>query len=217
MEELAFLLAATASIFVTVDPIGTLPFFIALTDGFDNEDKRVILTRASLTTGITLSVFLVAGNFLFATFGFTLYAMEISGGTLLFLIAYGMLTGEVGKKIPNADREDAIRRRDELAIAPLGIPLLAGPGAIATVMVYVGNTNGDVVDLIGLFVAIVVVTLSTWAILFYGQRIFRYLGRVGVTAIIRVMGLLLGAVAVQFILNGIVGAAHAAVASGLLP
>lgn len=217
MEELAFLLAATASIFVTVDPIGTLPFFIALTDGFDKEDKRIILTRASLTTGITLSIFLVAGNFLFATFGFTLFAMEISGGVLLFLIAYGMLNGEVGKKIPNADREDAIRRRDELAIAPLGIPLLAGPGAIATVMVYVGNTNGDVVDLVGLFVAILAVTISTWAILFYGQRIFRYLGRVGVTAIIRVMGLLLGAVAVQFILNGILGAAHAAVASGLLP
>ncbi|MDE1822222.1 MAG: NAAT family transporter [Euryarchaeota archaeon] len=205
--ELGFLLAAAASIFATVDPIGTLPFFVALSEGFDEADKRVILKRAVATCGVTLVVFLVAGRFLFAAFGFTLWAMEISGGILLFLIAYDMLHGEVGKKIPPADREDAIRRRDELAIAPLGIPLLAGPGAIATVMVYVGNSGGDVIDLAGLFVAVIAVTLASWAILHFGQGIFRYLGRVGITAIIRVMGLLLAAVGVQFIINGVVGAA----------
>ncbi|MDE1837360.1 MAG: NAAT family transporter [Euryarchaeota archaeon] len=205
--ELGFLLAAAASIFATVDPIGTLPFFVALSEGFDEADKRVILKRAVATCGVTLVVFLVAGRFLFAAFGFTLWAMEISGGILLFLIAYDMLHGEVGKKIPPADREDAIRRRDELAIAPLGIPLLAGPGAIAMVMVLVGNSGGDVIDLAGLFVAVIAVTLASWAILHFGQGIFRYLGRVGITAIIRVMGLLLAAVGVQFIINGVVGAA----------
>lgn len=209
IEELAFILAATASLFATVDPIGTLPFFVALTEGFEEEDKRVILRRAVATTGTTLAIFLIAGNFLFAAFGFTLYAMEISGGILLFLIAYDMLHGDVGKKLAPADREEAIRKRDELAIAPLGIPLLAGPGAIATVMVYVGNAQGNLTEIAGLFVAILAVTLVSFAILHFGRGIFRYLGRVGITAIIRVMGLLLGAVAVQFVINGVLGAVHA--------
>lgn len=208
IEELAFVLAATASLFATVDPIGTLPFFVALTEGFEEADKRVILRRAVATTGVTLVVFLVAGKYLFTAFGFTLYAMEISGGILLFLIAYDMLHGDVGKKIAPADREEAIRKRDELAIAPLGIPLLAGPGAIATVMVYVGNAKDNLFEVFGLFLAVIAVTVASFLILHFGRGIFRYLGRVGITAIIRVMGLLLGAVAVQFIINGILGVVH---------
>lgn len=205
MSELPFLLAAAASIFVTVDPIGVLPFFVSLTEGYDESDKRAILDRAVVTTGVVLVIFLLAGRWLFEAFGFTLYAVEIAGGILLFFTAYDMFHGEVGKKIPAADREEALQRRDELAIAPLGIPLLAGPGAIATVMVYTGSAGGDLIDLVGIFAAIVGVTIATFVILHFGQRIFRYLGRVGVLAIIRVMGILLAAVAVQFVINGVLG------------
>lgn len=205
MSAIPFLLAATASLFVVVDPIGTVPFFVALTTGYDEADRREILIRAVATTGVVLSIFVVAGKWLFAAYGFTLSAVEISGGILLFYMAFQMLYGDVSFKISAQDREEAIQKRDELAIAPLGIPLLAGPGSIATVMIYVGSAGGDFLDLVAVFVAVVAVTLASWAILHFGQRIFRYLGRVGITAIVRIMGLLLAAVAVQFVINGVQG------------
>lgn len=206
VSVLIFFLAAAASLFVVVDPIGTVPFFVSLTAGYDAADRRIILLRAVLTAGIVLSVFVVAGRLLFAAYGFTLAAVQISGGILLFYLAFQMLYGEVGTKISAADREDAIRRRDELAIAPLGIPLLAGPGSIATVMIYVGSAGGSIVNEGAVFLAVLLVTVLSFLILTFGQRIFGYLGRVGITAIVRIMGLLLAAVAVQFVINGVEGA-----------
>lgn len=205
MSALEFTLAATASLFVVVDPIGTLPFFVALTQGYDERDRRVMVDRAISVLGGVLVAFALFGRFLFAAFGFTLFAVEIAGGILLFFTAYEMFHGEMGQKLPPATREEAIRRRDELAVAPLGIPLLAGPGSIATVMVYVGNSGGAISDLLGIFLAVAVVAASSYFILRFGQGLFRYLGRVGITAITRILGLLLAALAVQFVINGILG------------
>ena len=205
MSALAFTLAATASLFVVVDPIGTLPFFVALTHDFDEHDRQTMVERAVSVLGGVLVAFAIFGRYLFAAFGFTLFSIEIAGGILLFFTAYDMFRGEMGQKLPPATREEAIQRRDELAVAPLGIPLLAGPGSIATVMVYVGNSGSDVLSLLGIFVAIAIVTVSAWLILRYGQGLFRHLGRVGITAITRILGLLLAALAVQFIVNGVLG------------
>ncbi len=117
-----------------------------------------------------------------------------------------MLNGQTARaKLTTADREEALARRDELSVVPLGIPLLAGPGAISTVMIYEGTAGTDIALNLAVFVAIGVTTALSWFILFYGRRLFRFLGRIGVMAIARIMGLLLAAVAVQFVLNGILG------------
>jgi multiple antibiotic resistance protein len=207
VNVLPFFLATTASLFVVVDPVGTVPFFVALTRGYDEADRRAILLRAILTVAGVLSVFVIAGKWLFQAYGFTLSAVQISGGILLFYMAFQMLYGEVGTKISAADREEAIARRDELAIAPLGIPLLAGPGSIATVMIYEGAAGGSLLAQGAVFLAVLLISLLSFVTLYFGQRIFGYLGRVGITAIVRIMGLLLAAVAVQFVINGIQGAA----------
>ena len=204
MSDLAFYAAVIVSLFAIVDPIGTLPFFVALTEGFDDADRQIMLRRAVLVAGGLLAVFALVGRFVFAAFGVSLAAFEIAGGILLFVIAYDMLQGEIGRtRLSAQDREDAVARRDEISVMPLGIPLLAGPGAISTVMIYEGNAGSDPYLILATFVGVVITTVATFFILRYGQRILRAMGRVGVMAMTRVLGLLLAAVGVQFVLNGI--------------
>jgi multiple antibiotic resistance protein len=209
VAELPFFIAVLVSVFAIVDPIGTLPFFVSLTQGFGEVDRNIILRRAITVLGLLLGLFALAGRFLFEAFGFTLAAFEIAGGILLFLVAYDMLQGELTRtRLTPKDQVEAIARRDELSIVPLGIPLLAGPGAISTVMIYEGNAGNDPIAIGGIFLAIAIVTVASFVVLRFGQRIFHYLGRVGVMAMTRVLGLLLAAVGVQFVVNGILGSFH---------
>lgn len=192
------------SIFAIVDPLGTLPFYVSLTEGFDASDRAVIVQRAVLVLGGVLAVFALLGRFLFAVFGLSLGAFEIAGGALLFVVAFDMLHGEITRvRLTTQDREEAIARRDELSVVPLGIPLLAGPGAISVVMIYEGNAGNDPIIVIATFVAILITSALTFVILRYGDGIFRSLGRVGVMAMTRVLGLILAAVGVQFVIDGI--------------
>ncbi|HEV2428606.1 MAG TPA: MarC family protein, partial [Thermoplasmata archaeon] len=194
----------TVSLFALVDPIGTLPFYAALTEGFESADRAVVLRRSVSVVGVVLFVFAIGGRFVFQAFGFTLGAFEIAGGILLFIVAYDMLRGETARtRLTPADREEALARRDEVSVVPLGIPLLAGPGAISTVMIYAGYSDGDPIAIASVFVAIAVTTAATFLVLHYGHGILQYLGRVGIMALTRVMGLLLAAIAVQFVLTGL--------------
>ncbi len=204
--EVPFFVAVAASTFAIVDPLGALPFFVSLTEGFPDEDRLYIVRRSVFILGTILVIFALFGRYLFAAFGFTLYAFEVAGGILLFFVAYEMLNGQTARaKLSPADREEALARRDELSVVPLGIPLLAGPGAISTVMIYEGTAGTDLVLNLAVFVAIAITTGLSWVILHFGVRLFRMLGRIGVMAIARIMGLLLAAVAVQFVINGILG------------
>lgn len=204
MTDLGFLLAVVVSVFALVDPFGALPFFVALTEGFDSHDRHAVAGRAVAVLGGVLLGFALVGRFLFEAFGFTLAAFEIAGGALLFVVAFEMLQGETTRsKLTAQDRADALARRDEVAVVPLGIPLLAGPGAISTVMIYEGSAGGDPLNIAATFVAIAIATASSWVILRYGPEILTRMGRPGIMALTRVMGLLLAAVGVQFILNGL--------------
>jgi multiple antibiotic resistance protein len=205
LDEIGFFLAVTVSIFAIVDPFGTLPFFVGLTDGFSDVDRAVVLRRAVIVLGATLGLFAIAGRLLFAAFGFTLAAFEIAGGIILFLVAYEMLQGQLARsKLTPRDQDEAIARRDEISVVPLGIPLLAGPGAISTTMIYAATAGSDPIALSSTLIAIAITTGATFVVLTFGQRIFRAMGRLGVTALTRVMGLVLAAVGVQFVINGAV-------------
>ncbi len=194
------------TVFAIVDPIGTLPFFVGLTQGFDAEDRRIVLHRSVLTLGVVLTIFALVGRILFQAFGFSLAAFEVAGGILLFVVAYEMIFGELGRaKLAPKDREEAIAQRDEIAIVPLGVPLLAGPGAISTVMIYEASAGSDPGIILATFVAIAVTTGAAYFIFVYGQRLLHRLGRVGVMAMTRILGLLLAAVGVQFAATGLLG------------
>ncbi len=206
MSDLTYYLIAAVTIFAVVDPIGTLPFFSAFTVGFSPSDRRVVLERSVVIFTTILVAFALVGRFLFAAFGFTLSAFEIAGGILLFIVAYDMLRGEIGPtKLTATDRDEAIQRRDEISVFPLAVPLLAGPGAISTVMIYAGGSSAGLTGVLAAVVGALATGAATFVIFRLGQRILDSLGRVGVMALTRVLGLLLAAVAVQFVITGILG------------
>jgi multiple antibiotic resistance protein len=204
MTDVAVYAAVLVSVFAIVDPVGALPFFVALTDGLSDADRQVVRRRAVIVLGTVLALFALLGRFLFAVFGFTLGAFEIAGGILLFLVAFDMLQGEMTRtKFGPQDHDAAVARRDEIAVVPLGIPLLAGPGAISTVMIYEGSAGSDPWIVVATFVAILVTACATLVVLKFGHPILARLGRTGVMAMTRVLGLILAALGVQFVLNGI--------------
>ncbi len=203
MVDLAFGATAMASIFAIVDPLGVVPFFSVLTEELDAVEKQNIVSKACLTATVTLGVFAIFGQWIFAGFGFTIPAFKIAGGIILFGVAFEMLRGERSRsRLTQQEREETLER-DEVAVVPLGIPLLAGPGAITTVMIYMAHPVADPVDKLFVFAGILVSVLATFFLLHNADRIFRRIGRTGTRAVGRVMGLLLAAIAVQFIIDGI--------------
>src|SRR5213596_179334 len=205
MVDWAFGATAMASIFAIVDPLGVVPFFSVLTDDMDAFQKPQIVSKACLTAPITLGVF---GHWIFAGFGFTIPAFKIAGGVLLFGVALEMLHGERPRSRLTAQEREETLERDEVAIVPLGIPLLAGPGAITTVMIYMTAPVSDSADKMFVFAGILVAVLSALVLLHNAERIFRKIGRTGTRAFGRIMGLLLAAIAVQFVIDGIIAAAR---------
>lgn len=199
-------LVSFAALFAIVDPIGMLPFFVTLTDGFAVADRAYVVRRSTIFATILLIAFALLGRYIFLLLNITIYAFEIAGGLLLFVIAFDMLFGESPRtKLTPMDRDELLSRREEVGIVPLGMPLLAGPGAISTVMIYAQSVEGSIPGSIALYVAILLVMVSTYIVLRLGVRIFDRVGRVGLIAISRVIGLILAAIAVQFIINGVVG------------
>ena len=159
--------------------------------------------KAALATMVTLLVFAAAGNVIFQTFGITLGAIRIAGGVLLFLLALDMMRAKQSPVRQTAEEELEGAAKDDIAIIPLTIPMLAGPGAIATTMVCVSNAHGRVAYIAIVVAAIVVTSIAVFFILRSAILVERRLGTTGLNVLTRVMGLILAAVAVQFIINGI--------------
>jgi multiple antibiotic resistance protein len=196
-----FSLLALSSIFFLVDPFAALPTFLAVTAGADKAKQRRMAGKASLTALIFLSAFALGGQFIFRIFGITLPAFEIAGGIILLLIGLDMLAA---KRSPtqeaSADTEDAAAKEDA-GIVPLGIPMLAGPGSITSVMVLVAQaqTHWQMVAILG---AIAVTAAICYLVLGNSDRVARALGDTGIRILVRIMGLLLVALAAQYFVNG---------------
>ncbi|MCX8174334.1 MAG: MarC family protein [Thermoplasmata archaeon] len=210
-EIVGFALATFASIFAIVDPLAVIPFFVSLTDGYSKQEKHIIIIRSVIVAFTILVIFALLGEYIFRIFGFTIHAFKIAGGLLLFTIAFEMLQGEKSKtKITEKDKEEALAR-EEIGIVPLGVPLLAGPGAITTVMIYV--TYAQRTDFAAVGYGIIIGSIAIVCVLAYiflnvADKIFARAGRIGIIAFSRIMGLILAGVAVQFIIDGVVGAWH---------
>ncbi len=216
MVDVAFGATAMASIFAIVDPLGVIPFFSVLTEDMTLAQKREVISRSCLVATTTLGVFAIFGQFIFEAFGFTIPAFEVAGGILLFAVAFEMMHGERPRtKLTESERTETLERED-VGVIPLGIPLLAGPGAITTVMIYMTDRAPDPMDKMFVFAGILAAVLTTFFLMHYADRIFKRVGRTGTKVIGRIMGLLLAAIAMQFIINGIIGAYANAVASGML-
>lgn len=200
-------LLAFGTLFVIVDPVGMLPFFVSLTQGFSPGDRVYVIRRSTVFATGLLMGFALLGRYIFLLLHFTIYSFEIAGGVLLFAIAFDMLFGETPRtKLSPLDRDELLSRREEVGIVPLGMPLLAGPGAISSVVIYAQGAEGSLSTTAAVYIAIGLAMAVSYVVLRLGVQILERAGRVGLMAVSRVMGLLLAAIAVQFAIDGVAGA-----------
>ena len=196
-----FSLLALSSIFFLVDPFAALPTFLAVTADQDNAKRVRTARKASLTALVILSAFALAGTWIFKLFGISLPAFEIAGGIILLLIGLDMLEAKRSATQETGGETEAAATKDDAGIVPMGIPMLAGPGAITSVMVLVGQAQSKW-QMAAIYAAIAVTAAICWLVLGSATRVAAALGDTGIRILIRVMGLLLVALAVQYFVNG---------------
>jgi multiple antibiotic resistance protein len=193
---------AFVTLLIIIDPLGLAPIFGALTKGFSEKHKRESAIRGTLLGGLILYVFALVGDVLLEALGIGLPAFRIAGGILLFLLSLDMVFAR-----PSGMRASAIREQEEeqyqqdISVFPLAIPLLAGPGGITTVLLF---TGGSTVGQVAVFmVVLLVVLIMTLVSLLLASRVMRLLGETGSNVLTRVLGVLLAALSVQFVIDGL--------------
>lgn len=199
-----FSVLALSSIFFLVDPFAALPTFLAVTAGADPQRRRSMARKASITAFVVLSAFAVAGQYIFRMFGITLPAFEIAGGIILLLIGLDMLNAKRSPTQETGPEAEAAAAKEDAGIVPLGIPMLAGPGSITSVMVLVGQAQGHWSLLGAILGAILITAVICFLVLGNSNRVANVLGETGIRILVRIMGLLLVALAVQYFVNGMV-------------
>jgi len=199
-----FSLLALSSIFFLVDPFAAIPSFLAITHSADEVRRKRMARKGALTCFIVLTSFAIAGQLIFRMFGITLPAFEVAGGLILLLIGLDVLEARRSPtQETHGDTEEATAKEDA-GIVPLGIPMLAGPGAISSVMVLVGQVPSLVGWQMGAILASIALTaLVTYWVLAAAGKVRQVMGETGIRILVRIMGLLLVALAMQYFVNGI--------------
>lgn len=196
MEVVGFALLAVTSIIAVVEPASNIAIFVSLTENLNAEEKRKIVSRAMLLSFVVLAFFALAGNLVFTFFNITISAFLIAGGVLLFDVALRMLH-------PKKD-EYSRKELEDIAIVPLAFPLTAGPGSITTVMLLMSQANGLIEDDL-VFVGILAGVAVSYVGMVYSSKISKLIGTEGLRVVTKIMAVIVLAIAVQFLINGITG------------
>jgi len=181
---------AALALFIIVDPFGNIPIFVGLTENVQDAQKKKVYNTATIVGMILLLVFAFAGTGILSLFGLSIYSFEVAGGILLLIIAIRILI--------SGSMHENVESPESIGAVPIAIPLLVGPGAITTTIF-----NIQQYDTIIAILAVLVVMATTWIILRYISRVYKFLGKIGSLIIARVMALLIAAIAVQYILTGV--------------
>ena len=202
-DILQFSLVSLSSIFFIVDPLAAIPSFLVMTVEDSEKKRRQMARLAAWTCFLVLSLFSLAGSFIFKLFSITFPAFKIAGGLVLFLVAVDMLHARRSETQEVTEERLEGAGKEEIGVTPLGIPMLAGPGAISTVMVLMGQSR-NWWQAFPVFIAIGITSLTSYYLLAGANRVRKFLGETGIRILMRLMGLVLVAIAVQFVLNGFV-------------
>ena len=209
IELFKYLILLYGGLFAITNPVGAVPVFLSVTHDLSLRERREIATKTALTVVVTLVVFALIGQWIFRFFGSSVDAFAIAGGILLFRMAMEMLSGRLSSvKISREETEEFDEEAvtlEEVAVIPLAIPLISGPGAITTVMLYMAK-SGSLGERLSVLLSILLIGVTVWLVLCSANRIKAKLGRVGIKVMTRMMGLILTSMAVQMIINGIKGA-----------
>lgn len=197
-----FLYALTALV-VIIDPVGTAAMFAAMTPHDTASERAGQARRACVIAFLVLAAFGLAGEGLLRAMGIGLPAMKVAGGILLFLTAADMVTARGALRATEPERQAAIRTEDDISVFPLAIPLIAGPGAMTTMVLLHSSSGGAVAGIAAIQAALVVALAATLACLLAARHVARLLGETGASVIGRVLGVLLAALAAQITLDGV--------------
>ena len=202
LELLKFITIAFTSLFALVNPIGFTPMFISLVDGMPDDKKNKIVNRGVLTAMLTLTMFLFVGEFIFQFFGITIEAFKIAGGILFMRSSFNLIEVKRSRTRTTPAEEEDTNDTEDIAYTPIGIPLIAGPGAITSVMV-LETSCPNVQYKLSLLSVIILTMIITLIILRMSSKITRKIGTTGLRIIQRIMGIILLTISVQFIIDGI--------------
>jgi len=209
IELIKHFLILYTGLFAITNPVGAVPVFLSVTHDLSRSQRREIAKKTAITVVVTLITFALIGQWIFKFFGSSTDAFAIAGGILLFRMAMEMLSGKLSTiKISQEETEEfseEVVTLEEVAIIPLAIPLISGPGAITTVMLYTAKST-SLPEKVTVIASIVAIGLTVLLVLCSANRIKAKLGRVGIKVMTRMMGLILTSMAVQMIINGIKGA-----------
>ena len=197
----AFAAQAFVTMFVIIDPPGLAPIFISVAGDRPPEAQRHLARKAIGISAVVLAVFAAGGSALFEFLGVSLEAFSIAGGILLFKIAVDMVLAQRHRQ--TAEEEEESHHRDDVSVFPLAIPLITGPGAFATILVLVGQAGPDPERLGLLAAASAAVLLMAYVSLRLAGVVSKFLGQTGINVVTRILGLILAALAVQYVANGV--------------
>jgi len=195
-----FALVTLTSVLFIVDPIAVIPTYLVITQGETSTQRAATARRACIAATIILLAFALGGTLIFEMFGITLEAFRIAGGLILWVVAMDMLHGERRTQESRPEIAEG-RAKEDVAVTPLAMPMLAGPGAISTIMVLAGQARTMPAKVV-VYGAIVLTLFVSWIVLRVGERLVLKMGQTGIRVMTRIMGLLLAAIAVQFVITG---------------
>jgi multiple antibiotic resistance protein len=198
---LTFFTLCFPSLFSIVDPLAAVPVFLALAGREHPKSQRRTAIRATITAASIMGVFALVGTQIFKFFGITIPAFKIAGGVLLFTMALEMMRARPSGARGTAEEATEAQQREDVGIIPLGVPLLSGPGAIASVMVWSSRAT-HAPQKVALFASIGLLGLLILLTLLFAPRLSRLFGKTGINIVTRIMGLILAATAAQFIIDG---------------
>ena len=203
-QDFTYLLKITIALLAIVNPIGTLPIFISATDGWSKQDRTKTARTVAITVFIVLCSAAFIGDGILSFFGISIPSFQVGGGILIMLISISMMHGKQGGTRQTAEEAQSLAEREVIAIVPLSIPLLAGPGAISS-MILSAQQQPSLLGHLSLLIPVLLVSLLIWLMLKLSDGITQRLGTIGINIITRLMGLILAAMAVEFIAHGLTG------------
>jgi multiple antibiotic resistance protein len=200
--EFQFLVLCLSTLLTLINPLGIAPIFVVMTERFSKKEKHQIATKGIATGTITLMIFTFLGSIIFNLYGITIEAFQIMGGILFFRSGLRMLEAQVGRSRTTDTEIEEFKETDEIAISPIGVPLIAGPGAITGVMLLSGKAPSTF-SIGTLLLAVIITMIIFYFVLRAGDQVSKKIGVTGMRVIQRIMGLILMVIAVQFVINGV--------------
>ncbi|RME14792.1 MAG: YchE family NAAT transporter [Bdellovibrio sp.] len=185
-----------------INPLGAIPIFLAVTENLSRDEKKHTIRTTSVAVGIILLVSFFIGEDILAFFGINISSFRIAGGVLIFLMALSMLQGQKHPSKGSPEEKKDFTQRDSVAVVPLAIPLLSGPGAISTLIVYAYEYN-HARDYVVIPLILIILSFIIFLTLKLATPLERFLGRLGINIMTRIMGLIIASIAVEFIFKGL--------------